>query len=339
MTKKNQQSVYHPVIKNLPSLKNYAELRRSIFYLAIQQFIKNENINFINQWISKLQERLDTYLKNQKNIWNNIDLDKRCRDINYIINNITQGIIQLKKHNYVLLDHQINNAVKYALKANGYLNCYRDYNNENSIYRHDRKILDDLCENYNYISKNMNNYKKKHRCERVASYIEYNKSYLKELFLDEKIRDNPIFKISSNCTINYIENSIKPIVCNNETNAPQALQGDPKVKLEDDVSEAALAAVEANQLDDPDPGEMAQFFIEDDTPFYLRPTNIGTAAIGISLLSLIIYKTKARGQNRMKNNFSQDGKETEELLINSIEPLELKSQNSQYNISYQSVND
>ncbi|KMZ82564.1 Pv-fam-c protein [Plasmodium vivax India VII] len=339
MTKKNQQSVYDQVIQNLPSFKHCSELKRNVLYLTIQYLIKNENIKFINQWISKLQGRLDKYLKEKKHTWNTINPDKRCRDINYVIDDITHGIRQLKKHRNVWLDHQINKTVIDVLNANRFFNCDRIFKYENSKYRLQRKIMDDLCENFNYISNNMNNYKNKHMCEGVASYIASNKSYLKKLFSDVKIRNDPIFNFDSNCTIDFIEKSITPIVCNNETKAPQALQEDSEVKLEDDVSEAALAAVEANQLDDPDPGEMAQFFIEDDTPFYLRPTNIGTAAIGIPLLSLIIYKTKARGQNRMKNNFSQDGKETEELLINSIEPLELKSQNSQYNISYQSVND
>ncbi|KMZ95368.1 Pv-fam-c protein [Plasmodium vivax Mauritania I] len=279
MTKKNQQSVYDQVIQNLPSFKHCSELKRNVLYLTIQYLIKNENIKFINQWISKLQGRLD-------------------KDINYVIDDITHGIKQLKKHRNVWLDHQINKIVIDVLNANRFFNCDRTFKYENSKYRLQRKIMDDLCENFNYISNNMNNYKNKHMCEGVASYIASNKSYLKKLFSDVKIRNDPIFNFDSKCTIDYIENSITLIKCNNETNAPQALQGDSKVKLEDDVSEAALAAVEANQLDDPDPGEMAQFFIEDDTPFYLRPTNIGTAAIGIPLLSLIIYKVKHKYTNK-----------------------------------------
>ncbi|KNA01666.1 Pv-fam-c protein [Plasmodium vivax North Korean] len=279
MTKKNQQSVYDQVIQNLPSFKHCSELKRNVLYLTIQYLIKNENIKFINQWISKLQGRLD-------------------KDINYVIDDITHGIKQLKKHRNVWLDHQINKIVIDVLNANRFFNCDRTFKYENSKYRLQRKIMDDLCENFNYISNNMNNYKNKHMCEGVASYIASNKSYLKKLFSDVKIRNDPIFNFDSKCTIDYIENSITLIKCNNETNAPQALQGDSKVKLEDDVSEAALAAVEANQLDDPDPGEMAQFFIEDDTPFYLRPTNIGTAALGIPLLSLILYKVKHKYANK-----------------------------------------
>lgn len=66
MTKKNQQSVYDQVIQNLPSFKHCSELKRNVLYLTIQYLIKNENIKFINQWISKLQGRLDKYLKEKK---------------------------------------------------------------------------------------------------------------------------------------------------------------------------------------------------------------------------------------------------------------------------------
>ncbi|SBS80926.1 PIR Superfamily Protein [Plasmodium ovale curtisi] len=344
------------IVKDLlPSQKHDLELGRGIRYGIFKKFVSIKFVKGIQKWISNFPQHLNNYLKQQVKSWPKNDSSKRCRDLNYILDNINYKLNELKIYELVRGAHEIDVFAIKTIPTYKELKCARTFSKVDNKLTHIRKLLDNLCEDASYIQTNIKEIKNRGICRKIISNIEKRIDILTRAFSDTSISTNKFFKFKDSCTIENITNILKPISCTIE-HEPLAvpIMGNRerasliKVEVKGQPSEAeaededALAKPFSQHVpfgDDPEPGEVEEYLSEDESSPHLKTTSIGLSVSGAIAAGLFLYKTTPLGSwinSKILNNnsiSSLNAHESEDFLMDNFDPVH-SSLNQDYEINY-----
>ncbi|KMZ76699.1 hypothetical protein PVIIG_05311 [Plasmodium vivax India VII] len=278
----------HLDIKDLPSIRYFTPLMRFLFFKNIVDFIKNKNINGVSKWIGYFEDRLNYFLKAKNDKKDGSLPPKICRDINYILDIINEGILLLKDTNSVSWTHHIDTTAKKLLDENKALGCIREIHRitGNDIYY--RKNMDDICTDIPYIQGKMKEIKQSNNCQKIVSYFEGKR----KIFLDncQHIPNNEFFNFDNVCTINKIKNELETLNCNalDEAKAQSLVEAPADAPVEageDGLMEPTLEEAQAAQKLE----NLLQQGLQEATP-NLDTTYAAASLTGVSLFGVLLYK-------------------------------------------------
>ncbi|KMZ88625.1 hypothetical protein PVBG_04833 [Plasmodium vivax Brazil I] len=251
-------------------------------------FIQKKNKYGISTWINFFERRLNQYLNVKKDKKKGNLHPKICRDINYILDILNEGILALKDTNSVRWTHDIDTTAKKLLDENKALGCIRKIHRitGNDIYY--RKNMDDICTDIPYIQGKMKEIKQSNNCQKIVSYFEGKR----KIFLDncQHIPNNEFFQFDGYCTIDNIKKKLPNLNCNalDETET-QPLRDTPKdVSVEageDGLMEPTLEEAQAAQKLE----NLLQQGLQEETP-NLDTTYAAASLTGVSLFGVLLYK-------------------------------------------------
>ncbi|SBT58708.1 PIR Superfamily Protein [Plasmodium ovale wallikeri] len=146
-------------INDLPSKKYKNELENGINYQDIEKNIEGGRLaTYSSYWSTTVRIYLENYINGNIDKWSNSNYEKRCRDFNHILDNILQKIKEKEQTNsdnsYSLIKQYIDNGVEAHLMI-WENKCKRNSKiDENSAETENKKKIDDLCEDIDFINKN-----------------------------------------------------------------------------------------------------------------------------------------------------------------------------------------
>ncbi|SBS80952.1 PIR Superfamily Protein [Plasmodium ovale curtisi] len=317
----------------LPSEKYDIVLRKGVYYDVLRSFIKLKDIKKIKTWLFYFQKHFDAYIQNQLKAWSEGDGDKRCRDVNYILDVINEKIKGIKEYKFDLDLHKMNSTAEFILIKHPNLKCKRNsYVNMGNKYINIRKLLDNFCEDSNYIRNHIEDYKQKGICKDIISKITSNKDHLNQQLSDGIDHANKLFQISSDCTIDNINSMLESITCNSESAdfSATARAGAEKDLENEEFGEEAGAE------------EIQQYLSESESSSNIKSTAIGLSLSGVVATGLLLYRTTPLGSwvntnilNRSPIS-SLDIHASEDIVMDNFDPIH-SSLNHDYDIPYHRV--
>ncbi|CAI7724199.1 PIR protein [Plasmodium vivax] len=333
----------HLNIKDLPSLKNFTQLMLRLKFENIVGFIRKKNKNWISIWINYLEDRLNQYVNVKKEKDNGSLPPKICRDINYILDIINEGILALRGPESVRLTYRIEMIAKKVLDANKELRCNREIHHITGDDIYYRKVMDDICMDIPYIKDKMNEIKQSNNCKKIVSHFEEKRN----LFINkyQNKLNNKFFQFDTNCTIEKIKNELQTFNCItlDETGAQTLVDTPTAVSVEageDGLMEPTLEEAQAAQKLE----NLLQQGLQEETPNF-DTTYAAASLTGVSLFGVLLYKytnlgswlNSRNGSNRGMNRFPMHGELNEDLLMNNFEYLQTGIPNQQYHLAYNSI--
>ncbi|SBT55945.1 PIR Superfamily Protein [Plasmodium ovale wallikeri] len=299
-------------LDELPSRKYKKELERGIHYQDVDQNISGDILKtYVEFWGNTWPPYLGNYINDYMNDWSNSNFEKRCRDLNHILDFILKRIkrkIPDSQGPYELIKEYINKAAETHLsswgndcKRNSKLNTHYD-DIENL------KKIDDFCEDIAYLEKNI-------------SEIHSNDCKQIEIYIDQQITD------------------LKPIYTNSQTKYLPTLEYYNFKSFEDFNSK--ITNLKSKYQEGIDGAHLAGDKIETSQYSGGNTSIIAVTSLsGILSSALLLYKTTPFGsilnnviQKRLKfgNNLN------EEIDYETLEAIPESSHNGSYNILYNTV--
>ncbi|GAB69539.1 Pv-fam-c protein, partial [Plasmodium cynomolgi strain B] len=269
-------------IQDLPSLKYFIQLMFPLSFEEVMSFIKNPNKNEVSKCVNDFKVRLNDYLK-VINKGNNGSLPPIvCRNINYNLDIIDQGINSLKGIEYVKLAHDINKTAKELLQAYN-TGCKREYYKITGNNIHYRKVMDVLCLDISYINENMEEIKQNNR----KSFLHIYQNMLK----------NEFFPFNKYCTLDKINEALQTIDCKEliEPSNPSLQIASKDVPVEGDsnmIMETTLKDSQSTQKLE----NLLQNSSQEETP-NLNTTYAAVSLTAVSLLGVLLYKVMYNYKN------------------------------------------
>ncbi|CAG9474717.1 unnamed protein product [Plasmodium vivax] len=345
------------LVKDLPSKKFYNKVKEDIHYDEILRYIRYNNVTKVEKWINEFRKRLDNYLKKETAEWNHINPDKRCSDLNFIIDVIVERIEKSKLRNNMYHAH---NVLKTSTELiNNYLpiKCNRSFNNDIKDGAIFKKYFDNLCEDSSYIISNIEKVKKGGRCNAIVNDIRIRKKALGEIvfkIFQKKFAN--FFNISEECSTN-MDKILNGNFCDIP---PRELDSVRRQNVEgsSDHPKGALDAEQAQEEskdhaagDDTD-NEMTRplesFELElgnNEEPLDLNTTYAASTLLGTSLMAIILYKFKPFNSRIPSKNLRRaqmipavhDGEATG-WLLNNFDYQEMNSDHHEYHMPYGAAN-
>ncbi|SBT56107.1 PIR Superfamily Protein [Plasmodium ovale wallikeri] len=216
---------------DIPSKKHYNILKNAIHYSEIYDMIeKKESLTKIEEWVNKLNEYLEQYLRENSEEWPKSNANKRCRDFNYTFNFLLQ---KLKDENaysdsYSNFEGNINNYAKIHLQTYSE-NCERT-KNVNTYYYNDedenRKNVDDFCEDATFINSNITKINSSPYCQVIKVNIEQDHEVLDAKVGTDKEKYTDTLKFYGFSTFDSLKDIIQKINCNTYNDAPMGDEED-----------------------------------------------------------------------------------------------------------------
>ncbi|SBS94947.1 PIR Superfamily Protein [Plasmodium ovale curtisi] len=341
-----------------PSEKNYKNLKENICYDSIFSHIENQRHRDISNWIDNLQRYLNVYIKSNESSWSDSVRPKRCSDMNYILDIIAEEFYNKRiLNNNIKYMHELQTNSNSILNANRYLGCYRDFHNNIDEDRHLQKKFDDFCEDRSYIISVLNYIKEHEKCAEIISHFNNKRNKLIQE-LEEKGKTNHTSSIyRDKCKIETIKLDNKYINCNSELVPEDDLESEytfeklvlsiKKPSADVHVESAQRLGLEEN-LDGPSPGHaggVTREISNDETQPSPNASIIGATSVGTLSLLLLLYKvtpigtwlnSKLQSTNNMIPNHYE---ESENIMENNYYPLQMNSENDQFNMLYNNVGD
>ncbi|KMZ83526.1 hypothetical protein PVBG_00606 [Plasmodium vivax Brazil I] len=277
------------VKENLLSYRYNVELSTSFYYRNGMKLIEQRRINAMNQWLSNFEKKLSAYLSKKKNAWDKINRKKRCRDLNNMLDVISEGIEKLRIYGTVKWVGTLNETAITLLNRDKDFNCIRKLDNIENPHKYITKKLDDLCEDIYYLNDNKAKLIKKDKCDSILKYITDKKNEIFKKIADDGIQDKDIFGFCEKCTRESIESMLKTINCTiEESPAAEKLQESGDL-AETEADKAVMAPVEDEQEVD----EYAHV-LEDSPSAFEIPEDIKTygalSAAGTFFVCLLFYR-------------------------------------------------
>ncbi|SBT73785.1 PIR protein [Plasmodium ovale] len=182
------------------------------------------------RWKENVREKFSINLEEYKVKIKDNTLEKRCRDLYYLI---YDKLYQLKKLSgysniYDSIKAAIMNNIDSAFLNIRYPSCLSVTNKED-YYKHidinDSKRVDDLCEDIKYIDNNIIRINSSSECKQIKEHIYGRNNSLKTTYNSGKYSD--ILKHYEFLSFNKLDSIIEKIKCNSDANTEQtALKGD-----------------------------------------------------------------------------------------------------------------
>ncbi|SBS99403.1 PIR protein [Plasmodium ovale] len=316
----------------LPSKINDITLAKGVKYNILKFFIESKKMPQIKIWFSKFENNFRNYIRSQSQSWPENNSDKRCRDVNYILDVINEKIKGLKKSQFALDLHKMNTSAQYILFINPTLKCNKiSSSNISNKYKYIRKLLDNLCEDINYIRTNIDEINGKNVCKPMMTKITTNKVRLDQQLTSDIDRTNEIFKIGDDCTIDKIESMIDSITCNIES-----------AEFSATVRAGSEEHLENGEFGEAGAEEIQQYLSESESSSNIKSTAIGLSLSGVVATGLLLYRTTPLGSwvntnilNRSPIS-SLDIHASEDIVMDNFDPIH-SSLNHDYDIPYHRV--
>ncbi|SBT55979.1 PIR Superfamily Protein [Plasmodium ovale wallikeri] len=166
-------------LNELPSKKFGNIWNEEICYDEVNNIITHKKgTGDAYKWLTNFGKKFKINLeKHQVNI-NDNTLEKRCRDLYYIIYDILYQLKNLEHYEYSTYN-TIKETIKVYIRSAfiniGYASCLPDSINE-ADYEYanvkDKKYIDDFCEDITYIEKSVNQINSSHECNEIKVYLE-----------------------------------------------------------------------------------------------------------------------------------------------------------------------
>ncbi|SBS91349.1 PIR protein [Plasmodium ovale] len=299
----------------LPSKKNNLELENKILYYEINNIITdNSKVTEILEWSRKLKNNVDNYLNGYIGKSSQVTLDKRCRDIFYILEVIIRKIKRLNKsQTYQNIESNINTVINsnVPVKCNG--NSSKISSTENDQVINDKKLVDDLCEDVAYINNNITQINDSPYCSVLRERIEQENNVLDAKLGTNKEKYTDILKFYEFSSFDSLKDIIQKLNCNSYVDAPIG-----------------------DEEDNPDEiGQLSRHQV---------PILVVLSLLGILCICFFLYKTTPFGhwlnillrkKKYIWNNFFNQG--TREISEDISENKDINSHNIEYNIIYNSL--
>ncbi|SCA48182.1 PIR protein [Plasmodium ovale] len=346
--------------EDIPSNKYFEKLKKSIKFEDIIRYIKKERSSYkIEEWINMYSGYLENYLNDNVDEWKRSDTKKRCDDLNYILNIIVDSLEQMKLDKSIKYLHDINTYSRDTLKKYAPLNCYRNMHGNFNRIEFFKKRFSLLCDDSDYVITNIDSINKSPDCKTIISDIFTRRNSLKDVLNKTKLKYRNIFNFNQKCKDNLgqifnrkdcnLVKTRKHLAQDGDSLRAEvnALQGGKMGSLEDSESGERFDRVQGKEEDaleisDPDSMELLQRELEEmEMSPHTKTTVAAGSFVGVSLISLFLYKATPIGSwlrstviPSTENNYSMFNEETDNLLSNSIDPLQLNMDNYEYQMSY-----
>ncbi|SBS92660.1 PIR Superfamily Protein [Plasmodium ovale curtisi] len=330
-------------VSDLPSIKYYIELKNNIDYDILQNYNKSNSPNEkIDIWITNFKLNMEKYLMNFSEKFS-LNSDKRCRDICYIAYDTIQKIYSLREH--IIETHPWKEKIqdfrdKYLI-SNPYFKC----NNIFKYYKSEKKILDDFCEDSKYIREKNNKIQNSTHCESINENMSTRKKQLMNILLEEKRKDR-YTSVNSECSIQKLDTIFLPISCTSNEKSPLALDTAGRGVSTDHSPAREEASGTPLLLPSGSLESEGQVSLEVPTEDGINNA-IGLTSLpilGIFVFSFLLYKftpiePKFSVYWRKKRNifFNHNNDLENEILESTSNSSDIYSENTKYNMSYNTV--
>ncbi|CAI7724210.1 PIR protein [Plasmodium vivax] len=345
------------LVKDLPSKKFYNKVKDAILYEDILKYIRSNDIKNVEIWIDKFRERLRNYLMNETAEWKSIKPEKRCSDLNFIIDVIVERIEKSKLRDNVYHAHNVLKTSTELINHHSPTNCERSFNTNIKDGVIFKRYFDNLCEDSSFIISNIEKVKKGGRCNAIVNDIRIRKKALGEKVFKMFKKDfGNFFDISEECNTNMAK-ILKKKFC---AILPGELDSEKSQNVKGSLAhpEGALDAEQAQEKsDDPAAGEVTDNEMatqldsferelgNNEEPLDLNTTYAASTLLGTSLMAIILYKFKPFNSRIPSKNLRRtqiipavhDGEATG-WLLNNFDYQEMNSDHHEYHMPYGAAN-
>ncbi|SBT57320.1 PIR Superfamily Protein [Plasmodium ovale wallikeri] len=300
-------------IDDIPSKKYNKELKDVIHYEEIDQNIDSKTFTSESTfWQTTLHNYLGEYINNYTDTWSKSNKQKRCRDLNHILNFIIKRIKDKKPYDtsYDLIPTYINNSYNIHFMAWEYV-CTRDSElNEDINYIENMKKIDDLCEDVVFIKEKISEIHK-NDCKQIENYLDQQIPNLRNIYTTSDKKYSDILKYYDFTSFDQIDSIVN----------------DFKSKCQEGTTGASLVGDQGG----------AQ-------PYSDRSASIiaVTSLSGILSSFILLYKTTSFGSilnNLVGNKMKFGNSLSDEAYHETLENISESSHNGGYNILYNSIGD
>ncbi|SBT57068.1 PIR Superfamily Protein [Plasmodium ovale wallikeri] len=201
----------------LPSKKFNNIWNEGICYSEVNNIItdKKDSVDAF-RWVKNVEKNFSDNLKKQKVIIDDNTLEKRCRDLYYLIYGILNQFKNLRNYGHIY------NGIKVTVKSHinsafinlKYANCMMNDTKENYYEQanlKDKKYIDDICEDIKYIDSNISDINSSSKCKEIKEHILEKNSSLRTTYNPES--DSDILKYYKFKSLDELDNIIKKIKC------------------------------------------------------------------------------------------------------------------------------
>ncbi|SBT58588.1 PIR Superfamily Protein [Plasmodium ovale wallikeri] len=336
----------HLGVKDLPSIKCIKDLKNTIKFEDIIKYIKRRNSEKIREWVSVFKTQLLEYLNNSTHYQDTTYPNKRCRDLNHILDMVIGRILKQKLDDKINFYHNTESFALNILNGSNSLKCRRIIYDENYPFRHLRKMFDDFCEDSLYVSSNIDSIKKSPKCRTIMSNIRYRRDDIVRILNKNRGIPRDLLNFSDKCNGYNIEMIHKTTNCMTVTHA-EDLQGSVPLAQATGDLDLSLSADDPEVLD-PDSSE-ASGLVEREIQEYESSEHLNIAyavssVFGTGLFSYFLYRATPVGSwirskvlSNTQNDFSMFNDGSDNSLSNSIDTLQLNMDNYEYNMPYAGV--
>ncbi|SCA60777.1 hypothetical protein, conserved [Plasmodium vivax] len=339
--------------RKLPAEKRNVEIISNIDFINILRYPLNQNKKDINSWVDQYENKLNNFLHNYKDKIVKDDLSVYCRNINYLIDIIVQRIRMFKGIEQIEWENKIERTSIKVLSNNPWLKCERNFDNHKNRYVYVKKMMFDLCEDIDYIMKDVNLLNHK-RCYNVIKRIKYRKDTLKKIY--NSFNDGINYFFDNHCTISDIMNKFEKLKCKPKAKPTEVIPDNKDTILnqtETDVHEHQEDEIRGDVVPPTDVGDLESLSVELDLNEdsqkqpKLDTTYAAASLAGISLFGTILYKYRPfglgsnlrRGARNGSNIFPIDNSVYDGNIMNNFEYLQTGIASDEYQVGYSSVTD
>ncbi|SCA59739.1 VIR protein [Plasmodium vivax] len=336
--------------KELPSVKFENEIKGLINYSTFESYKKNETIEGeIDNWVQHFHLKLGTYSTDSSH---NLSLnnDERCKQFNYLINTIISKVNSLSNDPLKRLQWSTKikeSRDKFFLSNNNILNC-----NENNKYiDEDYKILGTFCEDSNFIQKNLGEIQDSVHCQKIVEYMSSIKDRLISVHELQRKRTGIIPKIDDTCSTKFLHIIFPSITCISSVKRQSQVEAPD---LSDQLDDSDKSDEELKMLPLPASGDLTTDIeglvttSAESEPIDGQSSNtlntVGLPIFGVLGCSFLLYKFtpvgsifRSRIQNKGIIPINNDDYSIKQILSNTPNNNDIYSENTQYNISYQTL--
>ncbi|SBS90462.1 PIR Superfamily Protein [Plasmodium ovale curtisi] len=214
-------------VNDFPSTKFKSIWNDGICYDEVNSIItQKKRLTDAYSWVMSFKKNFKDNLENHQVEIKKHELEKRCRDLYYIIYDILyqlKNLINYNDHTYNTIKETIKSYIDSACISLRFPNCLSSINKEVD-YEHsdiqDKKYIDDLCEDIKYIHSNIIHINSSSHCKEIKDHILGRNSSAQAKLISGKYSDIlNHYKFSSFDELNGI---IKEIRCNSDENTEQS---------------------------------------------------------------------------------------------------------------------
>ncbi|SBS82182.1 PIR protein [Plasmodium ovale] len=334
----------HLGVKDLPSIKCIKDLKNTIKFEEIMNYIKRKNSEKIRDWVAVFKRRLLEYLNNFTHYQDTTYPNKRCRDLNHVLDIVIGLILKQKLDDSIKFYNNTERVALNILNGSNSLKCRRILYDEKYPFRHLRKMFDDFCEDSLYIDSNIDSIKKSPKCRTIMSNIRRRRDYIAKILNRNRHIPRDIFNFNDQCNGNNIEKIHKTTNCMRVTEAEDLPSSAPLARGAGDLDLSASAGnpKEVLDTDSSEASDLVEREIKEyESSEHLNITYATSSVVGTALFSYFLYRATPVGSwirskvlSNTQNNFSMFNDGSDNSLSNNIDPLQLNMDNYEYNMPY-----